>query len=320
MDATTTRPSLANTRLANPRRAGALPHSISQGVGRIADAARQLQRQILRVEHTPNHAPQSAHGHQRADDTSPSRPMPEAQHDGAPSWSAARATELADAAIAAPDLGTAEWIEYLLDGPVRPVDLGLAVLGPAAGLLGTMWLDDRASFNQVGLAMWRLRRLHEDLRDRLSLDTGPTPPTGAPRTIVLAAAPGEHHSFGLSLVAGLFETRGWHAEVLAGDDGRSLIAEVAARAVDVAGLTISRADLVPQLSATIAQIRLASLNPDIRIVVGGSLLGRETDCEALRLQLGADSALADARDAVEQVERLVQHGNADCAPLQSGLG
>jgi MerR family transcriptional regulator, light-induced transcriptional regulator len=316
MDASTSR-----TLMTGAGRSGALPQSISQGVGRIADAARQLHRQMLRADRDPARgARNSGAGPATAPGTASLNPgnqtaASQGHRDG---WAGARAAELADAAVGSPDLNTTSWIEYLLAGPVRPVDLGLSVLGPAAGILGTMWLEDRASFNQVGLGMWRLRRLHEDLRDRLSLDAGQLPVTGHTRTILLASAPGEQHSFGLSLVAGLFESRRWFAEVLSGDDGRSLLAEVAARPVDVAGLTISRADLAPQLAALIAQIRLVSINPSIRIVIGGGLLGQEMDCELLRLQLGADAALADARDAVEHVERLLPPCDGELVMMRGG--
>jgi hypothetical protein len=247
----------------------AMGETVEISVGRLAAAAHALGRRVLHarkpgpISSKPEPGPKPETGPRPWRTRKALAALQAAQpSQGAADgviWASTQALALADALVAERDLASRVWLDTLMAGPIAGPDLGLCVLGPAANHLGQLWLDDRASFNQVTLGMWRLRRLYEDLRDALSQDSSPMVASASVRSILLAAAPGEQHSFALPLVAGLFEGRDWFAEVLPNDDGRSLLAEVAARPVDAVGLTVSRADLMAPLTALITQLRLVAV-------------------------------------------------------------
>lgn len=275
-----------------------LPKVLGLGMSRIATVAQHIGERVRGPDRRavePKETP-------LADLAKPLQP---AFEQGAHAWVQARVNALAHGLIKDQGISTEAWLEQLLDGPIVPEQLGLRVLGPAANLLGQMWLEDCASFNQVGLGMWRLRHLHEDLRDRMSIDSPVLGNSGPSRSICLSGAPGERHTFGASLVAGLFESQGWFAEVMPSDDGASLLSEIAARHVDAVGLTLARVELLEGLDSFIARIRLVSANPDLVVILGGQALASAGPADELAQKLDADLVLTDARDAVSKVTSLL---------------
>jgi MerR family transcriptional regulator, light-induced transcriptional regulator len=275
-----------------------LPKALGLGMSRIATVAQHIGERVRGPDRRAVEQKETA----LADLAKPLQP---AFEQGAHAWVQARVKALALGLIKDQGISTEAWLEQLLDGPIVPEQLGLRVLGPAANLLGQMWLEDRASFNQVGLGMWRLRHLHEDLRDRMSIDSPVLGKCGPPRSICLSGTPGERHTFGASLVAGLFESQGWFAEVMPADDGASLLSEIAARHVDVVGLTLARPELLEGLDSFIAHIRLVSANPDLVVILGGQGLASAGPADELAQKLDADLVLTDARDAVSKVTSLL---------------
>jgi methanogenic corrinoid protein MtbC1 len=299
---------LENARLSEQAKSAAkamqeLPFAIGQSVTKMAtnaaQSAREIGRRMMRANRTVNQQPNNQVSRVRkAQMQRANKAITELSQD---TWATQQAGLLANALANDHDLSSAVWLETLFSGPFAKNEIGFAVLGPAAALLGQMWQDDQVSFNQVGLGMWRLRRLHEDLRDRLNSGCTASSEVTRARTILLSTTPGENHSFGLSLVAGLFEDKGWFAEALPNDGARTLIAEVIGREIDVVGLTLSRADLMDPLTELIGHLRTVSRNPNLVVIVGGSYVATLEDAASFALQIGADAALADARDAVEQV-------------------
>jgi MerR family transcriptional regulator, light-induced transcriptional regulator len=312
---------MENTRLSEQPKSAAkarpdLPFGFGQSVTKMAtdaaQSARDIGRRMLRAGRNTSPKAHNQVGNvrkalmQRANKaiTEPTQET----------WAIQQAGLLAAALANDHDVSSAAWLDTLFAGPLAASEIGFAVFGPAAAQLGQMWLDDQVSFNQVGLGMWRLRRLHEDLRDRLNLQALAGNSGDRAKTILLSATPGENHSFGLSLVAGFFEDKGWFAEALPNDAARTLIAEVMAREVDVVGLTLSRADLVAPLTELIGHLRTVSRNPNLVVIVGGGYVTALADAAGFALQIGADAALADARDAVEQVTQLLPVSDTMQAP------
>lgn len=177
----------------------------------------------------------------------------------------------------------------------------LELLAPAARLFGAMWESEQTDFVEVTLALRRLQNLAHDLLPGRA-DPAPSP-AKAGRKILLVALPGEQHVFGAQLVGELLRRDGWDVWDAPGASGKDILALVAGEWFAVVGLSSSAHEKADALAALILQIRRASLNRRVRVLVGG----RPFEGHAERVALvGADATAVDARDAVSQAERLLE--------------
>jgi methanogenic corrinoid protein MtbC1 len=179
--------------------------------------------------------------------------------------------------------------------------LCLDLLAPAARRLGTLWEEDRADFTQVTVGLCELQRLMRDLA--LAMRPELEPKIDAP-TVLLVPAPGEQHMFGVLMVAEFFRRGGWqvcsefprsHTELL------SLLGRL--DPVDSVGLSVAREELLPGLGNQIREIRMASRNKQVSVLVGGRIFA---DRPGLAAEVGADGTAADGRNAVALASQLYQ--------------
>lgn len=167
--------------------------------------------------------------------------------------------------------------------------LAAEILAPVARDLGVMWEEDLCDFLDVTEAMGRLQSvLHEAI--------GPHIAHGQARpgcSILLAAAPGETHTYGLRHVGGLLRDAGWETAFVEGAGPDSLAALKGALETgwyDVLGLSLACDVHSAALRRAMPALRRASRNPTLRVVVGGALVARggaEPDL------WGADACLTD---------------------------
>jgi methanogenic corrinoid protein MtbC1 len=179
--------------------------------------------------------------------------------------------------------------------------LCLDLLAPAARRLGTLWDEDRADFTQVTVGLCQLQTLMRDLA--LAMRPELEPKIDAP-TVLLVPAPGEQHMFGVLMVAEFFRRGGWqvcsefprsHAELL------SLLGRL--DPVDSVGLSIAREELLPGLGNQIREIRMASRNRKVSVLVGGRVFAERP---GLATDVGADGTAADGRNAVALATQIYQ--------------
>jgi methylmalonyl-CoA mutase cobalamin-binding domain/chain len=183
---------------------------------------------------------------------------------------------------------------------LRLEELYVAYLSPAARLLGELWEDDRVSFTQVTIGVGRLQQLQHRLSDCFEQDL---PPRINSRRILLAAAPGEQHTFGLSIVASCFRAEGWDVAGGPGTDETTLLDAVQGHWFDLVGLSISADRHLEALSRLIRRVRRASRNRSLGVVVGGPLLEQRADLARLT---GADAAMTDATRAPAEARAVVE--------------
>lgn len=191
-------------------------------------------------------------------------------------------------------------------------DLCCDLLAPAARVIGEWWVDDRASFFDVTMALWRLQEVVHELSARVP------PPLvgGAPRRRALfAPMPGDQHGFGTLLLEEVFVRAGWITDRLSDPRALDLADRVAADWFDLAGLTVSCDSHIGALPAVIATIRAASRNPRLRVMVGGPALLRDP---SIATRVGADGTARDARLAVTVASRLVDDAVAGSGPRHDG--
>jgi methanogenic corrinoid protein MtbC1 len=173
----------------------------------------------------------------------------------------------------------------------------LELLAPAARHLGDLWTEDLCSFTDVTIGLMRLQSalLHVT-----------TPPAdldmSARRTALLAPAPGDQHSFGLTMVAGFLERAGWTVTQL--HDGAPASVEAALRAgwYGVLGLSAGSTVRLAALQHMLPRLRAMSRNPDLGVMVGGPLF---LETPGLAAEIGADGTAADGPHAVHMAESLI---------------
>jgi MerR family transcriptional regulator, light-induced transcriptional regulator len=183
----------------------------------------------------------------------------------------------------------------------------LDLLTPSARILGTMWEEDEVDFLEVTLGLGRMQRVVRDLGRRVAAETPMSEDAGQ---AFLCGMPEEQHSLGLAMVAEFFVADGWGVTVgppLGADD---VLHEVGAHWYDVIGLSAGITERIPRIAAVIRDIRAASLNADLAVMVGGRAF---VDHPEMFAQVGADASAPDAAQGPLVARTLVQARRASLA-------
>jgi MerR family transcriptional regulator, light-induced transcriptional regulator len=175
----------------------------------------------------------------------------------------------------------------------------LNLLAPAARHLGEMWLEDLCDFTEVTVGLGRLQHLLQELSPAFGAEV--QFPAHA-RRVLLMPAPGDQHTFGLSMVAEFFGRAGW--EVASGNIHSPTNAVDMARQewFDVIGFSVGTETRLDWLKTCIATVRQASRNKNVGIMVGGPVFSVHPEYVG---DVGADGTAVDARDAPIQADLLV---------------
>ena len=173
------------------------------------------------------------------------------------------------------------------------------LLAPAARHLGHMWCEDLCYFTDVTIGLGRLQRMMRELSPAFGTEVA-HPPNG--RRVLLVRAPGEQHSFGLSMVAEFFRRAGW--EVVSAGEGEDADPVTAVRRewFDVVGFSAGSEARLDWLPACIAAVRRSSCHRDIAVLVGGPVF---TLRPHLARQVGADATASDGSEAPGLAESLL---------------
>ncbi len=169
----------------------------------------------------------------------------------------------------------------------------LALVGGSARLLGAQWMEDTRSFTEVTVGLGTLQQVVTVLGSSSIVSTYQR------GLVVLCATPGEQHTLGLYLLGELFRRAGWGVHVNAAMDETELLALVAEERVDLVGLTISSAKLMPKLARLAASVKKASCHEETALMIGGSL--DERAMATFAAKIGA-AFCTDAAEAVRWLE------------------
>jgi MerR family transcriptional regulator, light-induced transcriptional regulator len=197
----------------------------------------------------------------------------------------------------------AAWQTFLdgLVGRGMPVEeIYLGVMGPAARELGRMWEEDECSWTDVTVGVGRMQRSMRALSPAFGHEVA-HPADG--RRVLLLPAPGEQHTFGLSIVAEFFRRAGW--EVVGDSEAKAAdpAALVRSEWFDVIGISVGYEARLDWLRSGIEAIRKASRNRAIGVMVGGPVLVADPS----RAQaVGADATAIDGRQAPAVAEDLLE--------------
>ena len=196
--------------------------------------------------------------------------------------------------------GLRAYVDSLLAHGMAWESLCLDLFAPAARHFGELWETDACSFGEVTLA---LSMLQQTMRERPAPWDATAGRSATDRRILLAAVPGNQHTFGLTIVEDFFRRAGWSIDARHGAASRDIVEAVRRDRVPVVGLALGCAADLPGLPSLVARIRNASANRSIAILVGGPYFRDKPD-EAARF--GADATASDAREALAQGERLIK--------------
>lgn len=199
--------------------------------------------------------------------------------------------------------------------------LYIDLLAPTARHLGQLWVDDRCHFADVTIATGRLQQLLRRLSPLFS-QSRPSAPDG--RRVLLLPAPGEQHTLGLAMVADYFTRAGWlvsaggtladgepapmcRSEGRPSGDAAEVFVRETLRCVrrdwfDVIGISLGSARSLDSLRSFIAELRQASRNRGLGILVGGPLFARHPERVH---EVGADATAADGIGAPAAAEQLL---------------
>jgi len=190
-------------------------------------------------------------------------------------------------------------VHRLMDAGVAHEDILLKLLAPAARRLGKMWDEDSCDFADVTIGLMKLHRILE----RVNAD-GPSGmgAGGCSPRVLLTPAPGEQHVFGVVMVGEFFSRSGWRVRCETVPEADLLLESVASDHFDVVGVSASAEVDAKRLRALIKQVRSASRNPEILVMVGGQAFNEDV---GLARRIGADATAADGVRAVVTAERMV---------------
>jgi methanogenic corrinoid protein MtbC1 len=173
------------------------------------------------------------------------------------------------------------------------------LLAPAARHLGALWEDDRCHFGDVTVGLGRLQQIMRSLSS--AFGTAVHAPVGGRRALLMPA-PGEQHTFGLSMVAEFFGRAGWEVVGLMDPAAGHYRDRVKDEWFDLVGLSAGSTTRLEAMAECIATVRQQSHNRAVALLVGGPLFLVHPE---LVERLGADGVVTDGRQAPMLAERLM---------------
>jgi methanogenic corrinoid protein MtbC1 len=195
----------------------------------------------------------------------------------------------------------AAFMRALQERGVTTESLYLELLAPAARHFGLFWEAERSDFVEVTLALRRLQGLAHEFSAEFNGDDE-SPLSVGPRALCVAL-PGEQHVFGAQLVGEFLRRARWDVWDAPGATEQDIIALVEREWFTVVGVSISTTDQLDALAGLVRRLRRASLNPDLRVMVGGLPFEDHPERAAL---VGADATARDGRDAVAKANKLLE--------------
>jgi methanogenic corrinoid protein MtbC1 len=207
--------------------------------------------------------------------------------------------ELARLSVERDAATAAAYIEGVRSRGVSIESVFLELLAPAARHLGELWAADLCDFTEVTLGLCRLQQAMREFAPAFQRDSE-TPREG--RRVLLAPAPGEQHTFGVYMVGEFFRHAGW--DVFDGplDGGGMMLRLVAHEWFAIVGFSVAGETTVGALTACIRDVRRASCNRGVGVMVGGPMIVARPELVG---EVGADATAVDAREACAQAEQLL---------------
>lgn len=230
---------------------------------------------------------------------------------GEPDLAAICTAEVADFArlVLAGDMAEAcESIEAMRSRGQSLEQIYLDLMEPAARRLGDLWNADICDFVAVTVAIMRLQQILHEFA--LAFRREAEPREHGHRALLVPAS-GEKDSFGhlmfgtfaLVMAAEFLRRDAWDVYVDSSASNEEATGMVRREWFDVVGMSLSDESHLAELAAGIRQIRRASRNRAIGVIVSGPVFRNHP--EMIKC-VGADAAASDGRQAAVQADNLME--------------
>ncbi len=193
----------------------------------------------------------------------------------------------------------ARFVQTVQHTGISREQLFLNLFTQTARRLGVMWQEDDCNFANITIGMVRLSNVMQLVSHAFEAEA--TPVRSGPCAL-LVQAPGEQHGFGIAMVASFFRRAGWNVQSDPILDANALVSCVEQDWFSLVGLSVACINRLDKLADLIRDIRAASRNRAIGVMVGGSAFIEHPHRAEM---VGADCTATDARLAVAQANALV---------------
>jgi methanogenic corrinoid protein MtbC1 len=147
-------------------------------------------------------------------------------------------------------------------------DIYLQGITGSAKLIGELWVTDELDFVNINIAFSRLHRaLHEFSTEFLAEGRGES--NGL--SLLLMTEPGSHHGMGAFMLSEFFRQAGWRVMLAAPHDIADFKRMFLSDWFDAVALSISTDRQIEAVSQTVCELREATVNPNLKIYVGGPM-------------------------------------------------
>lgn len=177
------------------------------------------------------------------------------------------------------------------------------LLAPAARRLGELWESDAYTFSDVTVGLSRIQQLIHKLSPAFEAESE------APMknySALLMPMPGEHHSLGILVVEEFFRRAGWNVWTATNATEAEVATLVRQEHFDTVGISVTCQVDLDKLHHLILEIRRASLNKQLMVIVGGRVFSENPQYAQV---VGADATDVDGRNVVATVERLAERAH-----------
>lgn len=194
---------------------------------------------------------------------------------------------------------TEQFIAELLNLGVSVDSIVLDLIPRIARKLGEQWVSDSLSFTEVTIATGRLQKMIYSL-DHLFQETKVD--STLTKRILISASPGSHHTLGPLILANFFTWAGWNVFNESVPSIEYIKKTIASKPLTAVALSIADYEQLDQLPELIQIIRKRSLNPEIIVLVGGSLYNNDATCFG---HIKADIKSSTPEEALHQLNRIL---------------
>jgi methanogenic corrinoid protein MtbC1 len=211
------------------------------------------------------------------------------------------AMQLAEMALAADEAGMEALLQSQKAAGLGARQICRELLEPAAHQLGDWWCEDRCDSFAVSVALAKLQNLVRSLELGRS---GQMRVAIEGQRVLISPTPRETHLLGATLLGGFFREAGWSVQAEFPKTDTELMGLVQTQWFDAIALTLSdvftRRDRLSALVKTISDVRAASRNPTMAVIVGGRVFRHDPARAPDRV--GADVHYGSAGDAVPDLD------------------
>lgn len=184
-------------------------------------------------------------------------------------------------------------VEAICRAAACGLDDFVRLFGMTANALGDLWHDNKCTEADIAVALSELQIVYSRMRRHGVIQ--PDRDVSDLRTIV-AQLPGDMHIVGTILKADVLRSRGWDAAVRFPESDRALAEDLRDEHVDSVVISSSRVlsdpDILPRMTRLIEDLRRASQNRDLMVLVAGRVFNENPEAwQAVGADASANSPL-----------------------------